>query len=98
MVFIGGIPFNQPDPNESYRLLLLGQDIDNLLGPEIDAMGSIALRYFNIKKQFPRWILEKSESVPPTTHIVNFTQAYYDWLYNFSDYNLVSKTQLLQNI
>jgi len=92
MVFIGGIPFNQPDPNESYRLLLLGQEIDQLLGPEIDAMGSIALRYFNIKKQFPRWILEKSESVPPTTHIVNFTQAYYDWLYNFSDYNLVSKT------
>jgi hypothetical protein len=83
-MFQGGIIWqnNQQVHNEQYQLLLLGQ--------KIEEKGPIVRPYNDVRNIFPRWIVEKSEDVPSTTNIVKFTQAYYDWLYNFSEYELVA--------
>lgn len=82
-MFINNIPFNQPNHNEFYQMILVGQKIDEL---EDQATN----QYIDIRHLFPRYILRRSESANPTNHIVKFTQAYYDWLYNFGGYRLFS--------
>ena len=82
-MFINGIPFNQPDHNEFYQMILVGQKIDRL---EDQATN----QYIDIRHLFPRYILKRSESSSPTNYLVKFTQAYYDWLYNFGGYRLFS--------
>jgi len=82
MVFFGGLSFSQSDQNEKYQLLLLGQKIK-------DVSGKIPKTSLDVRVMFPRWIVEKSESNPPTSYLINFTQSYYDWLYNYSDYKLI---------
>ena len=81
MVFVGNIPFNQPNQNEQYVLLLLGQEV-------VEKEETIQ-SFIDLRNIFPRWLVEKGETTPPTTHIITFTQSYYDWLYNFSDYELI---------
>ena len=92
MAFINNIPFNQPPQNQFYRMLLLGEKVnwEGELGPAIKGKDLKAQRYVDVRNMFPRWIREKSDKSTPTTYIVKFTQAYYDWLYNLSDYNLVA--------
>ena len=82
-MFINGIPFKQPDHNEFYQMILIGQKIDTL---EDQASN----QYIDIRHLFPRYILKRSESSSPTNYLVKFTQAYYDWLYNFGGYRLFS--------
>jgi len=81
-MFFGGIPFTQADQNENYFLLLLGQKVENI-------SSKIPKTSLDVRVMFPRWIVEKSEANPPTTHLINFTQSYYDWLYNYSEYKLI---------
>ena len=80
MVFVGNIPFNQPNQNEQYVLLLLGQEV-------VEKEETIQ-SFIDLRNIFPRWLVEKGETTPPTTHIITFTQSYYDWLYNFGGYRL----------
>lgn len=82
MVFFGGLYNQQSDQNEKYQLLLLGQKIK-------DVSGKIPETSLDVRVMFPRWIVGKSESNPPTSYIIKFTQSYYDWLYNYSDYKLI---------
>jgi len=82
-MFINGIPFNQPAHNEFYQMILVGEKIDSL---EYQASN----QYIDIRHLFPRYILKRSESSSPTNYLVKFTQAYYDWLYNFGGYRLFS--------
>jgi len=86
MAFIGNISFfNQgEEPNLNYMLLLLGDKID--ANPEM--RDGVVEQHIDIRHLFPRWILQKSRSDFPDTYIVKFTQAYYDWLYNFTGYKL----------
>lgn len=84
MVFIGNIPLNQPDNNINYRLLLLGDKIN--ANPKLK--NEVVEQHIDIRHLFPRWILQKTRSDFPDTYIVKFTQAYYDWLYNLSEYKL----------
>ena len=82
-MFINGIPFNQPDHNEFYQMILVGEKVDRL---EDQASN----QYIDVRHLFPRYILQRSESTNPTNYLVKFTQAYYDWLYNFGGYRLFS--------
>jgi hypothetical protein len=82
-MFINGIPFNQPAHNEFYQMILVGGKIDIM---EDQASN----QYIDIRHLFPRYILFRSESSSPTNYLVKFTQAYYDWLYNFGGYRLFS--------
>jgi len=82
-MFINGIPFNPPDHNEFYQMILVGEKIDRL---EDQASN----QHIDIRHLFPRYILKRSESSSPTNYLVKFTQAYYDWLYNFGGYRLFS--------
>jgi len=82
-MFINGIPFKQPSKNEFYQMILVGEKIDRL---EDQASN----QYIDIRHLFPRYILRRSESSSPTNYLVKFTQAYYDWLYNFGGYRLFS--------
>ena len=83
-MFIGNIPFRQTGHNIDYQLLLLGSKIDN----NSTLKNEVIEQHIDIRHLFPRWILQKSRSEFPDTHIVKFTQAYYDWLYNFGGYKL----------
>jgi len=82
-MFINGIPFKQSTKNEFYQMILVGEKIDRL---EDQASN----QYIDIRHLFPRYILRRSESSSPTNYLVKFTQAYYDWLYNFGGYRLFS--------
>jgi hypothetical protein len=84
MVFIGNIFIQEPDKNLNYRLLLLGDKIDG----NDKLKNKVVEQHIDIRHLFPRWILQKTRSDFPDTHIVRFTQAYYDWLYNLSGYKL----------
>ena len=84
-MFINGIPFNQPNHNEFYQMILIGQQINTL-----DIFPQASNQYIDIRHLFPRYILRRSESSSPTNYLVKFTQAYYDWLYNFGGYRLFS--------
>ena len=84
MAFIGNVNIKASSHNINYRLLLLGSAIDS--DPKLSA--EVTEQHIDIRHLFPRWILQKTQSNFPDTNIVNFTQAYYDWLYNRSGYKL----------
>ena len=82
-MFINNIPFKQPPHNEFYQMILVGEKVDAL-------KEQASNQYIDIRHLFPRYILRRSESTHPTNYTVKFTQAYYDWLYNFGGYRLFS--------
>jgi hypothetical protein len=86
-MFFGSIPIKQSPQNEFYRMLLVGQTIEAefTLNKVVDSV-------IDVRHLFPKWILDRSEIASPSNYLVKFTQAYYDWLYNFSNYKLSTTT------
>jgi hypothetical protein len=74
-----GFIFKNQDKNTQYKMLELG---DSFSFPELTNQ-TIDIRFL-----FPHWILERSSSSSIDNYFVDFVQAYYDWLYSKSGYEL----------
>lgn len=68
--------FKPTEKNEQYKSRLRQDDIESRF-PESDGVVS---NTFDILENFPFWLAEKHNN--NETDLINFTQAYYDWLYS----------------